>query len=1623
MSFLSKQKQTASHFLQEVGVPTNGLVDFTVSLKTGSDSLHSLSPNLVQSKVDPVTDNSIPQGKTKIPLDISFDSGDDLDDCDSDNTRNVQSINRSKCNVEKGSRLSDIHHVRTSGRSIVTSVDSKFPEPHWLTHKVFLKHYENDVCTVHCIDGEICQHLMYTLRPITVSEYRCELSKTKLFCTLSNCVPNYDMFYLTSGINPSDYKMCAIYDDFDIIVKPFEPKITIVDTPSNVSLQGISSKTNGRKCTSTSGSKPNALSREEKRQIEKSHFVNKNKFNKKKFWGMSDAEIKKFQQFNLLESATFRFNKTRRPLKDIRTVTPKNINLAQCLSSHLCNDNYLTKRVNVTTCNGVAMQINKPGNAKVRNVQPVTNGTCVNLEDVNAFPPLQKTKYKVKYIDKIPSDGMISVDPLTKQMLVDLGFGGLKNLKVEECDNSNANTNVATDIPRPHTSRFVMANVEYDISFDVHKDGNATVVSLRKHCETIWRSFSKINWPGNGDDNVNDNIGIEVEEEAVLLGTPAVIEVTEQKPVMLVEHKDIIIQKPQLDKILDTITTKPVNVNGNTVNNKVTFTTPVKDIISDKIIDKGLVVSNDSGIYSKITSVLKDLYVNYGTYGNYGGPSYTGGKYEGTDFGPPPIDKLDAIFKAHDYAYHIADEQKDPFLNIGVRNFADELLVKGIVGIEQWLQSQSKTTQTYAFGAKSVFSLLPTLRGIAPITPNLQSQVVFSTKDITKHKPTQEHSAMFDEWCAENNVFNNWDPVPRINEDVQDYILRLKAKIGEPLLQRFFHSSLWMKIKVAFMNDKYRTKIFQQVHELGWNPGSDWIVVVPMLDYKFQYDNMTYGWFGMPDYPPNFIVIVTPGQNYGASRRRYAPTVQHVTLTNWSTWIPDIYRVDNGNVDPDWGLYQFWSVSPTIHSVPMIIAYSDLFSNFVEYSNHFKTVDETRKLVRNLYDIQAVVTWLGAIKTKMLAKSFGSFFLPLLRCALYNHFFGFHTQMWRWTGSGVMTPGVTLTAPNAEWYPLSPNRIEAPNHFWATFVTMDKYYYMRNRIVNTVGNVLVADLDHAGNALGDPNGVRYQFIPIPAEMENATQQGLALWTKCFIEYPFAGSSGFNYFHVDQAETQTNVLGGASPVSEYWRLPGYTGIEVIYVYTNRMAQNAPVFYTQTGAQWVVSDAAAALIGNNWHDIINLMAANPLSVEHQHVTTILNSYLGNDIDMDMISALLPEMALSYTRGRIVGRVDGVPSIQQVINHNPAYVVNHNEVFQLIDTQLNNNNDTALGTLRRVIGDYTTPCFIPSLSILDVRGGEGSIFCPSFDFDVAMVVFARYAFIKTSSSKIVFDRSSTSPFIHDHACLRSRAMDVFCQDNDIWKDMLCMRGDVQTRTQYNTDFRSIVEDIKDAFLGGILKVNRHVNFPVFGAAEIWWGRMTPNRNSVKDNLTAERLGLTSTMTPDWLLLPPFSCYDMKYKEHNILTPWSNGNTERVITNKRDASLMLGHGVMWRSRYDEDNALGASVVSECGDLYMSASNIIYNIGTHLPVVHFAEGAVWPDSYPSPPTSVDWSLSKSFKPICGTTFNNEYYDIIQMNVGKELFLPNDVFSKIGLVDVKPLPKLLFKSKNGLLPVEEEKKT
>jgi hypothetical protein len=45
-------------------------------------------------------------------------------------------------------------------------------------------------------------------------------------------------------------------------------------------------------------------------------------------------------------------------------------------------------------------------------------------------------------------------------------------------------------------------------------------------------------------------------------------------------------------------------------------------------------------------------------YGQYGGPRWTAGKFDGTDFSVPSINELDEIYREHDYLYGVTTKAK-----------------------------------------------------------------------------------------------------------------------------------------------------------------------------------------------------------------------------------------------------------------------------------------------------------------------------------------------------------------------------------------------------------------------------------------------------------------------------------------------------------------------------------------------------------------------------------------------------------------------------------------------------------------------------------------------------------------------------------------------------------------------------------------------------------------------------------------------------------------------------------------------------------------------------------------------------------------------------------------------------
>ncbi|MGY8665926.1 Ig-like domain-containing protein [Bradyrhizobium sp. UFLA05-109] len=66
------------------------------------------------------------------------------------------------------------------------------------------------------------------------------------------------------------------------------------------------------------------------------------------------------------------------------------------------------------------------------------------------------------------------------------------------------------------------------------------------------------------------------------------------------------------------------------------------------------------------------------TYGNYGGPGYTGGAIGGNNFDVPPVDALDQLFQAHDLAYSEAGSAPNETAQTQAKILADLTLLSGI---------------------------------------------------------------------------------------------------------------------------------------------------------------------------------------------------------------------------------------------------------------------------------------------------------------------------------------------------------------------------------------------------------------------------------------------------------------------------------------------------------------------------------------------------------------------------------------------------------------------------------------------------------------------------------------------------------------------------------------------------------------------------------------------------------------------------------------------------------------------------------------------------------------------------------------------------------------------------------
>jgi hypothetical protein len=121
------------------------------------------------------------------------------------------------------------------------------------------------------------------------------------------------------------------------------------------------------------------------------------------------------------------------------------------------------------------------------------------------------------------------------------------------------------------------------------------------------------------------------------------------------------------------------------------------------------------------------------TYGNYGGPGYTAGTLGGTtppppNPNPPPVDALDQLFYAHDFALQQAQANQDPQAAVAA---SVELVLKmdQLTLIEPSAPNYDPAAQLY----EGLATLAVTSQLIAPawqfIDPSTQAMIETATQD------------------------------------------------------------------------------------------------------------------------------------------------------------------------------------------------------------------------------------------------------------------------------------------------------------------------------------------------------------------------------------------------------------------------------------------------------------------------------------------------------------------------------------------------------------------------------------------------------------------------------------------------------------------------------------------------------------------------------------------------------------------------------------------------------------------------------------------------------------------------------------------------------------------------------
>ena len=107
------------------------------------------------------------------------------------------------------------------------------------------------------------------------------------------------------------------------------------------------------------------------------------------------------------------------------------------------------------------------------------------------------------------------------------------------------------------------------------------------------------------------------------------------------------------------------------------------------------------------------------TYGNWGGPGWSSGRYEDnpdeTDWSVPPRDSLDALFKEHDRAYQEAIKTLPKYQLEGPFDEADRVLVREAKKLSwnpyRWELPPKTASWGYAFLYRRMVIRIFTIKG------------------------------------------------------------------------------------------------------------------------------------------------------------------------------------------------------------------------------------------------------------------------------------------------------------------------------------------------------------------------------------------------------------------------------------------------------------------------------------------------------------------------------------------------------------------------------------------------------------------------------------------------------------------------------------------------------------------------------------------------------------------------------------------------------------------------------------------------------------------------------------------------------------------------------------------------